>query len=671
MNTALLDITKNESVGFEEIQAPKTTEFSGKKCITLDADNPKLFLSLVSDMKEERFDGDNYNLTIEYYDDKKGYMNIICDNKTVDTVYFTGSNEFKSIAVNIKDLHYNNKCDYDFCLSASARSVGASISECPLLISKVSVERNRQANPVIPTYKIDQPGNTFCYYEDEKIINITLDNVSKNDIGATAKFVITDFDGTVAAEFTDTVSLKAGEVIEKELDIGFIKKCDLYTLKAEIADSEFTLCEFAIIKADEKGTLNRDVLLCSHFDFWMNNDRTNEGMELIKRANVGGVRLEFRWDRLEREKGVYDLEKDPTYYPYKVALSKNLEILALLDYGNILYDMPRHTYMPTTDEQIKGWLDYVNFIATTFKGKITKYEVWNEPNQTGFNLSREPGDVYAKLVNSTTRLLHEIDPKNRVSAFCLTYLGLQAENDRTRLPKVYFKEAVDTGLCGEVDAIAIHPYGGINSLEKREMKDITFWYRDEFEKKYGKKIPLWNTEMGYSASQVYPEDKVGSFNSRSSIYMKSRNACEFNCYYNFERKGTIKYDREDMFGMVWGAREEHIRFGRNFIPTRSFLILAGHNYCMAETENDGIFDSPDGNLRLTRFTSKKFGSKVLCVNTVKDTENAKLNLGCEKIEYYDFLGNNHTITSENGIFEITASENPIYLIGDITKTEIV
>ena len=36
MNTALLDITKNESVGFEEIQAPKTTEFSGKKCITLE-----------------------------------------------------------------------------------------------------------------------------------------------------------------------------------------------------------------------------------------------------------------------------------------------------------------------------------------------------------------------------------------------------------------------------------------------------------------------------------------------------------------------------------------------------------------------------------------------------------------------------------------------------------
>ena len=203
------------------------------------------------------------------------------------------------------------------------------------------------------------------------------------------------------------------------------------------------------------------------------------------------------------------------------------------------------------------------------------------------------------------------------------------------------------------------------------MENIVGWYRDEFKAKYNKTLPMWNTELGYSASQLDSEDRKGFYNSRSCIYLKSRDLATFNCFYNFEKKGTIDYDREFQFGMVSGIKHRKLHKGKLFIPTRSFLILAGHNYCMANADTLGIYDADDDNVRLTLFNSRKFNKNILACNTVIADKEVTLSLKAETLTCFDAFGNETKLKSKNGIYNLKLTEYPIYLFGDIEDVNVI
>jgi hypothetical protein len=61
-----------------------------------------------------------------------------------------------------------------------------------------------------------------------------------------------------------------------------------------------------------------------------------------------------------------------------------------------------------TQDDIDIILDYTNFIATHFKGRIAYYEIWNEFGHT------EKINTYASLVEQSTELIKEIDPDAKV-----------------------------------------------------------------------------------------------------------------------------------------------------------------------------------------------------------------------------------------------------------------
>lgn len=677
-NNAFIDFESGAFSGCK-IKHPGALEQNGKSCVVLNKENPNIEIVLSDELKRDRFDGSEYKIKVTYFDGEMGYIavyytSINSKNQAAELIYFNNTGEWVTSEITLKDAFFESE-EIDIRVSAKSTSYDSPYSLSDVLINKVEIECVPLANPIYPTYSIAESGNTFSWFKSQKLIDVALKNLSENTVSAEVSYKLFDYEGKEVFSENISVNLSADQEYKHTLDIGKIERCDLYTLKVYITgeniNSVFTLCELAIIKTDEGGILNRDVYICSHFDVWKNDSITKRGVDMFKKANIGGARVELRWSLLETEKGKFDWENYCSKPVYEEVKNAGLDILALLVFGNVVYGAETNGHMPTSGEYLEGWLGYVRFLAELFGDDVSRYEIWNEPNMTAFNRSRATGAEYAKLVDKTTRLIHSINKKNKCGAFCMTYLGLKEDTAATRVPRHYFMEAIETGLCDDVDAIAIHPYGGIDSLEKREMKNILSFYYDNYFDKYKKHIEAWNTELGYSTYVFDSEDQKGYYNSRSSIYLKSRNMSEFNCFYNFAKKGEVKYDREDQFGMVHSARPNEKRFGTNLIPTRSFLILAGHNYCMAETENDGIFDSDDGNIRLTRFTSRKFGCKVLCVNCVEEEKELTLDLGCNTVNCFDSFGNCQALNSDNGCYKIKAEQGPKYLIGNITETKII
>ena len=93
---------------------------------------------------------------------------------------------------------------------------------------------------------------------------------------------------------------------------------------------------------------------------------------------------------------------------------------------------------------LPGWSNYVSELAKHVKGKVKRFEVWNEPpNFTGKD--QTPAD-YAKLVVASYDALKAVDP---------TYLvGLAAKSAHVN----YLEQVIRAGAKDHFDYVVLHPY---------------------------------------------------------------------------------------------------------------------------------------------------------------------------------------------------------------------
>ncbi len=684
-------MSKNYSVDFKEnfqFGDFKEVTFCGidpkfnlnnEPSVILDKETYRIRFKLNETDRSNTFNGTEYSLSITYFDGPQGflricYSSVFLPDAILETIYTKGTNEWKTQKFIIKDALFNSDC-YDFEIMTSETDSERSFkSESPIAIKNVTLVEGR-TNPIFASASIKETGNTFEWHKKSKIINVKYSLFKKFPFSAVAEYKIIDYSGNTVLTLNEDLNFNNSTEIKTKLNLGKLKVCDTYKLFVTISGKGFKtnyeLLDFAVIKTDKNGVLNREVLINAHFQWYGSKKVTKEGIDMLRKANIGGARLELGWNNFELEPNNFDWSKSSEKDFYDELKANNMDVLALLCRMPTHYEAVRSFTIPETEKQIEGYKKYIEFMLKEIGDYTRYYEIWNEPNMTTFNYRRAPGDVYMTMTKVAADLIHKANKDNKVCAFGMTYLGLKKTDISKRLPKEYYNECLDSGLCDCVDAIAIHPYGGIDSLEKRVMENIVGWYRDEFKAKYNKTLPMWNTELGYSASQLDSEDRKGFFNSRSCIYLKSRDLAAFNCFYNFEKKGTIEYDREFQFGMVSGVKHVKAHNGKLFIPTRSFLILAGHNYCMAKADNDGFFDADDGNVRLTRFISRKFNKKLLACNTVTADKEVTLSLTAKTLKLFDAFGNETKLKSKNGIYKLKLNEYPIYLVGDIGDVNVL
>ena len=554
--------------GFKTVEPGKNTtpllsSRGGEICWLMDKlqGNAKSTINFTLDdkLKPKEFDGSIYDIEVEYFDSGKGYCFLFYNNTDgyishENSIYTNATGTWKTQKFTVSDADFSESANgkYDFYLSIKTRSIKIPISGESIAIRRVKVTRRPNVNKLYVSTVIDEPGNSFKWFAEDKIIKTTVHNYSGADADAEIKFKAVTDDGFNKGEITENVSLLKGETKDIELNFGNIDYCDIYGLYAEVKMSDGTVTEqmptkFAIIKTDPDGIKNDEVYFAAHLDRYT-IDTVPEGVDVLAMSNVAGMRETINDNMII--KVVPNLLKNGLkYLPIYAGLPADAKIDP--NAANSWSEMPY------TEKGFEGWRRNVISWTTKLKDVVDRYEIWNEPNITSFNkfLDKCQGDVYTEVCRIAKEEIDRIDPGSILGGPSIT--GISVRSTSATAGKPYFDDCMQEGMWKYVDACVLHPYTHISAEDANMIEDMKY-YQNEFAKVGKADAEIWNTETGYTTVDKFigSEKVKGMYNSRAALLYKINNVSDLTVFYNFEKKGTVLTDREDQFGHVSPGYED-------------------------------------------------------------------------------------------------------------------
>ncbi len=179
----------------------------------------------------------------------------------------------------------------------------------------------------------------------------------------------------------------------------------------------------------------------------------NKAYPFVAKSGVKWARLQSGWQRTEKEKGVYDFTWLDDIVDHMLAIG--VEPWLCLCYGNQLYTERAKSVFGAvgcppifSEEERTAWENYVKETTSHFKGRVHYYEIWNEPDATGF-WKHGPNPIeLAEFTAATARACRKGDPDCELIGFVTSRDNYEHFLDRL----------AETGVCQELDAISYHSY---------------------------------------------------------------------------------------------------------------------------------------------------------------------------------------------------------------------
>ena len=176
----------------------------------------------------------------------------------------------------------------------------------------------------------------------------------------------------------------------------------------------------------------------------------DEYKQFVGKLGVGYARLMSGWAKCEPQPGVYEFEWLDAIVDDMI--SQGVCPWLCICYANPIYkdgmiDLDSPIF--TDEETMQAWLRYVKEIVIRYKGKITMYEIWNEPD--GGNGKKYP-ESYVNLFIRTAELIRELDPQVKIAGMALTG-SMKPEYATAVLSAI-----AEHGKAHLMDYATIHPY---------------------------------------------------------------------------------------------------------------------------------------------------------------------------------------------------------------------
>lgn len=255
--------------------------------------------------------------------------------------------------------------------------------------------------------------------------------------------------------------------------------------------------------------------------------KREEAMRMISEAGIKWIRQEFTWEDIEIH-GKGDFE-DRRHEPYKSAWEKYDHIVDLADKYEInimarLSNPPAWTRAMTDTvgafappDDLTDYGDFVEAVASRYRGRIRAYQIWNEPNiypEWGeYPISAE---AYTLLLKEGYTRVKAADPEAIV---VMGALAATIELDRVRrydanghptspggLSDVLFlQQMYQAGAAPYFDVLAMQGYGLWSGPTDRRMQPrvLNFsrplYLRDLMVRHGDGHKPIWLSELGWNA----------------------------------------------------------------------------------------------------------------------------------------------------------------------------
>lgn len=286
--------------------------------------------------------------------------------------------------------------------------------------------------------------------------------------------------------------------------------------------------------------------------------------DAIGKLGVGYVRIQSGWMKTEKEKGVYDFLWLDSIVDNIIA--QGAAPWMCLCYGNPVYSEeakkvngaigvpPVHT-----EEEREGWKNYCHAVAEHYKGKISMYEVWNEPDGACWRPCPSAKE-YGEFVTATAKAVKSADPQSRIFAGSLVRADLD-----------YISEMLATGCWKYIDAITYHHYKACHIEEDvteavADMKALAATYNPKITIIQGEHgAPSRRDGKGGLANFPWTEERQAKFLARK-IMIDMLSDVEFASYFTlvdiFENlAGDFVEISEDNYGF-FGLLKERFDNGK-------------------------------------------------------------------------------------------------------------
>lgn len=259
-------------------------------------------------------------------------------------------------------------------------------------------------------------------------------------------------------------------------------------------------------------------------------------IKMIAAAGFRWVRMDFKWDATERERGVYDFSE---YERLLSALDQyGIRALFILDYGNILYEGGAP---PRTENARQAFARWAVAAAKKFSGRGVIWELYNEPNIRLFWPPQPNVDEYIALALTVGRAFRNAVPNEELIGPATSGINFP-----------FLESCFKAGLLDYWSGVSVHPYlrsdpeNVVNEYCRlREMID-----RYGSAHGSGRRMPIISSEWGYSSVwRGLSEDKQSEMFAREFL-TNAANGIPISIWYDWHDDGTDAGEAEHHFGVV-------------------------------------------------------------------------------------------------------------------------
>lgn len=384
----------------------------------------------------------------------------------------------------------------------------------------------------------------------------------------------------------------------------------------------------------------------------------------LQSAGITKVRTDFAWAEIEPQQGVFDFSGYDTMV--NTALGYGLSITAILDYGNAWADAQNSSQYPPDDPQT--FADFAHQVALHFKGRVERYEIWNEENTFQFWPPADNPQAYGVLLKAVYPSIKSADPDASV-AFGGVYMWNWAGAIRGGADFIDRTLELYPDLGSSMDAVAFHPYMNYPPSVAPDFSSTT---QESFDqmcndvkavlKKHGVSKPLWITEVGWP---TYPPVD-GSMQARWLVrtYLESIEQGMDSVYW---------YDFID--GMGCGQPVQECYFGLfNYItaPSSSTPPQAKQSFsafkALSDTLGDVSFNRDVSSqfglhgARALYFASKDNTMKVWAFFAEHGTPDQTISVSIPSLTFYDISGTTFAPAASGSGYSLTVTTSPVYAV---------
>lgn len=611
-------------------------------------------------------------VTVEYYDEGNGMFTLRYDSvdrgkwaAPEDTVYMTDAKEWKKHTFYMDDCMLRNNLMHSMDIELGLWQTDMGTSKGSVIIRSIKIEKCFPQHPLVISADTGYAGNILGE-NDSGVFDVVFNNISDAKIDADVKYrvrnsqniVLSSGEGKVVTEPGSEGRLSIDSKIEKydlyEVDVEFTSTVEVDGVFQDIADKK-TIKVSKALTTEPDEPKNDYLYVSTHFEKY----NQEKSFEVVSRAGFAGIRDEIYWDDVEATKGVYKLSNLQNARVASLS-ENNLDMLQILAYSNPLYitDRPYSIITaPFYDSEIEAFAKYAGFMARELKGKVNKFEIWNEWNIKNFNAEQRDAAVYTKLLKACYEAIKKENPEAVV--YGIASAGADAD---------FLKGVLEAGGYDYMDGVSIHPYDWqgtyrhgvqINAVEK--IHDLLI--------EYGGDKPVIYSEMGWTSADC----ATGVGRKKQAIYAvqvvfiaKAHKLADEVYWYDLQDDGAVHEAQEHKFGLT------EYEFGDDPLAAKeSFLAAAAMNRFMAGKTDYISSIEKDDLATAVHFFDKGEGENLGVLWTTKlDGDSIALNLGCQDIEVFDYYGNKiDTVVSYSGIYNFALAEEPVYITGNFTKYE--